>query len=233
MRRILLCCALAILVTSCIAKADIFLTSITLDPETAAGVTTNAPGAWSTNAADPLLQFGVASGGTFLNNPGIYAGSTFDLGEISIALAPGVNTFDLYADTLALGNAYYGAILFFDFATLPPAAVYNSNGGTGAFQVQAAGNNLICSANGGSFFCPAPGSSVYIAPDGSSVKVLGFTIDSQTPGTDLVKPIDIGPDGHPDTTAHLTLLYSPVPEPSAWLLLASMAGALGLLRRRR
>jgi len=56
------------------------LTSITLDPEDSAGTTTNAPGAWSTNTADPLSQVGVMSDRVFLNQ-GSESGT---LGEISI-----------------------------------------------------------------------------------------------------------------------------------------------------
>jgi hypothetical protein len=202
------------------------LTSITLDPEDASGTTTNAPGAWSTNPSDPLSQLGVVSGGAFLN----HAAPGFDLGEISIELVPGVNTFDLYANHVLPGNPFYGAILFFDGSVLPQIAVYNTNGGTGPFLVQAAGTNVMCSANGGAFFCPAPGSAVYTAPDGSSVEVLGFTIDSTSSGTDLISGVNIGSDGIADTTAQLTLRYNRVPEPGT----LGLAGAalLAFLRRR-
>ena len=73
------------------APVTVRLTSITIDPEDASGATTNAPGAWSTNLADPLCQAGVWSHGDFLNGtlPGI------GLGEISIPLKQGMNTFKL------------------------------------------------------------------------------------------------------------------------------------------
>ena len=48
---------------------NVFLTSITLDPEDTTGQTTDAPGAWSTNTGDPLSQVGVRSKGNFLNQP--------------------------------------------------------------------------------------------------------------------------------------------------------------------
>src|SRR5664279_1537701 len=77
---VILACAL--LGPVCTASAGVIFSSATLDPESASGQTTNAPGAWSTNLSDPLSPLGVQSGGTFLNIPG----SGFDLGEISICL---------------------------------------------------------------------------------------------------------------------------------------------------
>jgi len=118
----------------------VLLTSITLDPENAVGQTTNAPGAFSTNTGDSLGQIGVSSGGTFLNSPG----PGFSLGEISINLQPGINTFDLYANSIFPGNAFYGAVLFFDGVTTPPqVAVFNANGGVGNFSVQPSGTTIM------------------------------------------------------------------------------------------
>jgi len=48
---------------------NVFLTSITLDPEDVNGRTTDAPGAWTTNTGDQLYQVGVWSKGVFLNQP--------------------------------------------------------------------------------------------------------------------------------------------------------------------
>lgn len=204
------------------------ITSITLDPEDASGTTTNAPGAWSTNASDPLSQLGVRSGGVFLNNPGV----GFDLGEVSIPLQPGLNTFSLYANGLAPANPFYGLILFFDGALMPGIAAHNSNGGVAGFVVQPAGANLICSPNGGAFFCAAPGPPpVYVFPDGSRAELLSFTVDSTHPGTDLVSFVNIGANGVPDTTAQFTIRYDQVPEPSTfWLLLPGLV--LALKKRR-
>jgi PEP-CTERM motif len=208
----------------------VLLTSVTLDPESSTGATTNAPGAFSTNTGDPLGQIGVASGGTFLNSPG----PGFDLGEISINLQPGIDTFDLYGNTIHPGNPFYGVVLFFDGAGIPQVAVFNSNGGTGSFSIQPAGNTIIGSATGGCFFCLAPGTDTYSAPDGSTVKVIGFTVDSINAGTDLISVNNIGPNGVPDTVAHLSLEFTPasIPEPASILLLGiGIASILGFKRR--
>jgi hypothetical protein len=60
---------------------NVRLTGIMIDPEDAPGATSNAPGAWSTNLADPLYQVGVMSRGDFLNG----TPSGIGLGEISIS----------------------------------------------------------------------------------------------------------------------------------------------------
>ncbi len=208
------------------------MTSLTLDPETASGTTTGAPGAFSTNTADPLMQIGVMIGGVFVNTPG----PGFDLGEISIALQPGTTTLDLFANGLYPANLFYGAVLFFDGGLSPQIAVYNANGGSGGFSVQPAGATIIGSANGGNFFVAAPGTSLYTLPDGSTIEVLSFTINSLDGRVDNVGYVNIGPDGIPDTTAHLTLRYSPVPEPSALILFGSGlagVGAFAWSRRKR
>lgn len=182
------------------------LTSITLDPEDSTGTTTNAPGAWSTNTADPLSQVGVMSDGAFLNQ-GSESGI---LGEISIPLKPGINTFTLFGNMTLPGNAFYGAILFFDGAQTPPqVAVYNANGTLGSFLVQPAGTTIMGGANGGLFFDKAPGTSVYIAPDGTKVEVLSFVINSMSSNVDKISFGQIGPDGTPDTTAQLILNVTP------------------------
>ncbi len=182
------------------------LTSITLDPEDSTGTTTNAPGAWSTNTADPLSQVGVMSDGVFLNQ-GSEAGT---LGEISILLEPGINIFTLFGNGTFPGNAFYGAVLFFDGVPTPPQiAVYNANGTLGSFLVQPAGTTIMGSANGGLFFDIAPGTSVYIAPDGTKIEVLSFVINSMSSNVDEISFGRIGPDGTPDTTAQLILKVTP------------------------
>ncbi len=182
------------------------LTSITLDPEDSTGATTNAPGAWSTNTADPLSQVGVMSDGVFLNQ-----GSEFGtLGEIAIPLNPGINTFTLFGNGTFPANAFYGAVLFFDGVPTPPqSAVYNANGTLGSFLVQPAGTTIMGGANGGLFFDVAPGTSVYIASDGTKVEVLSFVINSMNSSTDEISFAEIGPDGTFDTTAQLMLRVTP------------------------
>jgi len=183
------------------------LTSITLDPENASGTTTNAPGAWSTSTGDSLAQLGVVRDGVFLNSPG----PGFSLGEISINLHPGINTFDLYGYGIFPSNLFYGAVLFFDgVATPPQLAVFNSNGGTGDFSIQPAGAKIIGGASGGLFFDSAPGASHFVAADGSTIEVIEFTVNSSIPGTDMVSLNNIGADGIPDTVAHLSLRVTPV-----------------------
>ncbi|MFQ5456806.1 MAG: hypothetical protein ACE5EA_11525, partial [Nitrospirota bacterium] len=182
------------------------LTSITLDPEDSTGTTTNAPGAWSTNTGDPLSQVGVFSDGVFLNQEADLG----NLGEISIPLKPGINTFTLFGNGIFPGNAFYGAVLFFDGVPTPPqAAVYNENGTLGSFSIQPADTTIIGSANGGIFLDKAPGTSVYIAPDGTKVEVLGYVINSMSSNTDEISFGQIGPDGTMDTTAQLILRVTP------------------------
>ena len=201
------------------SPTNVFLTSITLDPEDANGQTTNAPGAWSTNTGDPLSQVGVRYRGVFLNQP--IAGQSGTLGEISIQLQSGINTFTLYGNGVFPSNLFYGAILFFDGKVapytdpsgvdhaVPQIAVFNTNGSTGAFSIQPAGTSIISSANGGEFFGVAPGTSVYTAPDGTTVAVKNFTINSVSSTADLISYYFIGADGIPDTVATLQLDVTP------------------------
>lgn len=182
------------------------LTSVTLDPEDATGTTTNAPGAWSTNTADPLSQLLVIRGGVHQNQ----GASTGSLGEVDLPLEYGVNSLTLAGNGVFPSNPYYGAVLFFDgVATPPQIAVYSANGGDGAFLVQPAGTTIIGSANGGLFFDVAPGSSVYTSPNGTRVEVLSYAIDSLTSTTDLVGFGTIWSDGTPDTIASLVLNVTP------------------------
>lgn len=191
--------------------SSINLTSITLDTEDATGNTTNAPGVWSTNTADIFSQVGVMNETGFFLNTGSEPGN---LGEISIPLKPGINTFTLIGNGIFPVNAYYGAILFLDgIATPPQVAVYNANGNIGNFLVQPEGATVIGSANGGLFFDQAPGTSVYIAPDGTKVEVLSFVINSMSSNIDKISFAYIGPDGNPDTTAQLILRVTPPPPP--------------------
>ncbi len=197
-------------VSASFPDSSINLTSITLDPEDSTGNTTNTE-AWSTNTADPLSQVGIMNEiGVFLNN-GAESGT---LGEISIPLKPGINTFTLFGNGIFPENAFYGTVLFFDGIQTPPqAAVYNGNGNLVNFLVQPAGATVIGSANGGLFFDIAPGTSVYIAPDGTKVEVLSFVINSMSSKIDKISFAHIGPDGTPDTTAQLILRVTPPPQP--------------------
>jgi len=182
---------------------SVALTSITIDPEDQTGQTTNAPGAWSTNLADPLSQVAVWRDGQLLNDP--YAGPG-TLGEVNIPLQEGDNTFTLRGTGIFPMNPYYGAVLFFDGQQTPPQiAVYNQNAGTGPFMVQPARTTIIGSANGGLFFDKAPGASKYTSPDGTTVEVISYSIDATTGGSDEVSAYALGPDGTPDTTATLVL----------------------------
>lgn len=197
------------------SPTNVFLTSITLDPEDANGQTTNAPGAWSTNTGDPLSQVGVRSKGVFLNQPiGTLPNS---LGEISIQLQSGINTFTLYGNGVFPNTQDFGAILFFDHQVVlctdpsgaslvvPQIAVYNANGSTGAFSIQPPGTNIMSGSNGGTFFGCAPGTNIYTAPDGTTVAVKNFTINSVSSTADLISHYYIGADGIPDTVATLQL----------------------------
>lgn len=184
-------------------SSSVKLTSVTLDPENSTGVTTNAPGAWTTSLGDPLAQIAVKNdNGVLLNQ---MTSETF-LGDISIPLAPGINNFTLAGDNIFQGNEYYGAVLFFDGVTTPPQiSVYNSNGGIGNFSVQPEGTQIIGSANGGLFFDTAPGTHIYTAPDGTKVEVLSFVIDSINGTTDEISWGNVDANGVPDTVAKLSL----------------------------
>ena len=178
------------------------LTSLTIDPEDSTGTTTNAPGAWSTNLADPLSQVGLKSDGYFLNQ----RVNSISLGEISIPLQPGLNTFNLVGNGVFPSNLYYGAVLFFNGVQTPPQiAVYNENGVSGEFMIQPEGTNIMGSANGGNFIDPAPGTNVFVAEDGTLVEVVSFVINAASSTTDEVSGYAIGSDGTNDMTATLVL----------------------------
>ena len=184
------------------------LTSLTLDPEDSNGQTTNAPGAWSTNTGDPLSQVGVKSNGYFLNQ----GSESATLGEISIPLQAGLNTFNLVGNGVFPSNAFYGTVLFFKGVASPPQiAVYNQNGATGTFMVQPNGKDIIGSANGGLFFDKAPGTNTFTTTDGTKIEVVNFTINSQTSTTDQISYGNIGADGTNDTAATLILRVTPNP----------------------
>ena len=117
------------------------------------------------------------------------------MGEISIPLTPGINSFTLFGNGTFSGNAYYGAVLFFDgVATPPQVAVYNAIGTLGSFLVQPAGATIMGDANGGQFLDVAPGTPEYVAPDGTKVEVLGFVINSMSSSVDEISP-ELAPMG--------------------------------------
>jgi len=225
-------CGLVTIGLLCLGVSSAFavtLTSLTLEKSTDLGAWTNAPGGiWSTNLSDPLTQLGVRQNGVFLNTPG----NGLDLGEISIDLAPGLNTFELFGTSRYGGSNYYGLALFFDYNASPPdMAVYNSNGSFGPFSVTPAGTTISGSANGGMFPDIAPGSSFFSAPDGSTVELVGFNVLYDTSNIDIVSWGNIEADGFADTYAVLELNYSPVPVPATIFLVGS--GLLGLVGLRK
>jgi hypothetical protein len=208
------------------------LTSLTLDMTTAGGTTLNT-GSWSTNTGDGLAQLGVRQSGIFLNTP---INLTFDLGEISIALAPGLNTFELFGTHPAGSNNYYGLALFFNsHATPPDMAVYNANNSLGPFTVTPAGTQVMGSANGGLFLDIAPGSALYTAPNGSTVELVAFNVffDALTSPNIVSWGSSTTLDSYPDIKANLTLNYTPAaPIPGTIFLLGAGMGLLAIYSRR-
>ncbi|MDD4248615.1 MAG: PKD domain-containing protein, partial [Methanosarcina sp.] len=186
--------------------SSIKLTDLTLDGENSTGATTNS-GAFTANPEDSFGQIGVRDeNGIFFNQPS----SISPLGKISIPLQLGINNFSLVADGFYPENENYGAVLFFDGVSVSPqVAVYNSNGGTGAFSVQPAGTDITGSAEGGSSLDKAPGSSFYVTPDGTKVEVLSFVLDSKKGLTDEVTGENLGANGVPDTIAKISLKVTP------------------------
>ncbi|MBU1054356.1 MAG: PEP-CTERM sorting domain-containing protein [Proteobacteria bacterium] len=231
MKKLIMAVFLTSLVIGVVSPAfAVNLTSLTLEKSTAIGAWTNAPGGiWSSNLGDPFAQLGVRQNGVFLNTPG----NGLDLGEISIDLLPGLNTFELFGTSSTGGSDYYGLALFFDHNASPPdMAVYNSNGSSGPFAVTPAGTTISGSANGGMFPDIAPGSSIFSAPDGSTVELVGFNVVYDASNiVDIVSWGNIAADGYVDTHAVLELNYTPVPVPGTMLLLSS--GLISLIGFRK
>ncbi len=208
------------------AASSVTLTDLTLDGENSAGVTTGS-GAFTTNPEDSFGQIGVRDeNGIFFNMPS----SGGPLGKISIPLQVGVNNFSLVADGVYPGNEYYGAVLFLNgFSDSPQIAIYNSNGGAGAFSVQPAGTDITGSAEGGSSSVKAPGSSFYVTPDGTKIEVVSFVVDSKKGLTDEISGENFGANGVPDTVAKLSLIVTPsVTVPLASFSASSLSGTAPL-----
>ena len=185
------------------------LTSVTMEKCTSTGEWTNAPGGiWSTNTGDSLTQLAILQNGAFLNKEQ----SELDLGEVSIPLSPGINTFELYGTSVYNDSDYYGLALFFDGQTTPPAiAVYNSNLSTESFSVIPGGTTISGSANGGLFPDTAPGTSVFSTSDGAIVRLIEFKVSHADSNTDIVSWGNIAADGYADTYAILKLHYTSAP----------------------
>jgi hypothetical protein len=226
----------SIFVGTAAATSSVKLTSVTLDPTSPTGQT-EWTRAWSTNLADSLSQLGVKDSSGFLNG---HSGAV-TLGEVSIPLNNGTNTFDLIGSNLPQqpAGSYYSAELFLDgVAVHPQISVYNSDGGSGSFVVNANGVSIMGSANGGIMPDIAPGSSIYVAPDGANVEVISYDVSTQGT-TDEVGFNTIGADGYTDTIAHLTLEVTPprspsVPEfPSIVVPVAAILGLVMIIGRRK
>ncbi|ALK05598.1 MAG: hypothetical protein AAY43_07680 [Methanosarcina sp. 795] len=208
------------------AASSVTLTDLTLDGENSSGATTGS-GAFTTNPEDSFGQIGVRDeNGIFFNMPS----SGGPLGKISIPLQLGVNNFSLVADGIYSGNEYYGAVLFLNgFSDSPQIAIYNSNGGAGAFSVQPAGTDITGSAEGGSSSVKAPGSSFYVTPDGTKIEVVSFVVDSKKGLTDEISGENFGANGVPDTVAKLSLIVTPsVTVPLASFSASSLSGTAPL-----
>jgi hypothetical protein len=188
------------------ATSPLTLSSITIDPEDSTGQTTNAPGAWTTSLGDGMTQIAVYDGTTLQNIPQ----PSFNLGEISIPLHSGINTFTLVGNGIFPGNPYYGAVLFFNGQQTPPQiAVYNQNGGSIDYKVQPNTATVISCANGGHFFDNAPGTSWFYTADGTLIEVIDFTIDATSSSTDKVAAYNTGANGVSDMTATLSIRVTP------------------------
>ncbi len=206
--------------------SSVTLTDLTLDGENSAGATTGSA-AFTANPEDSFGQIGVRDeNGIFFNQPS----SGGPLGKISIPLQIGVNNFALVADGFYSGNENYGAVLFLNgVSASPQIAVYNSNGGTGAFSVQPAGTDITGSAEGGSSSDKAPGSSFYVTSDGTKVEVVSFVVDSKNGLTDEISGENFGGNGVPDTVAKLSLKVTPsVTVPLATFSASPLSGAAPL-----
>jgi len=127
--------------------------------------------------------------------------------DVNLPLALGSNTFTMVGDSTTTGSPF-GLNLFFNDETIPGITVYNSNGGTGAFSVQAAETATDGYATGGASSVPASGVVSVATDDGFAVTLAAFTMRSTTtPFVDLATGLDIGtPNGTADTvTASMTL----------------------------
>jgi hypothetical protein len=144
--------------------------------------------------------------------------------DVNLPLALGTNTFSVAGDSVTSGTPF-GLGLFFNDETNPGIAVYNANGGTGAFSVQAQETSTMGEATGGAATVPGPGVTSWAAGDGYSVTLTSYRMtSSSTPFVDLVGSGGaVGtPNGTADTHGAFTL---EVTQPGDIQVFSSMGSA--------
>jgi hypothetical protein len=153
--------------------------------------------AWQLGVTSPALSLPTATPFSFLN-PGAH--------DIDLPLALGTKTFTVVGDQTTAGTAF-GLNLFFNDDVLPAISVFNTNGDTGAFSVQAPETSTAGVATGGATSVPASGVTSFITGSGIAVTLTSYTMRSAaSPFVDFTSGFIVGTtNGTADTVAAFTL----------------------------
>jgi hypothetical protein len=160
----------------------------------------------NTNVDTQAFQLGVTSPAVAL--PSGTAVSFLNPGaeDINLPLSLGTNTFTIVGDQTTASSPF-GLNLFFNDEVIPGITVFNANGGTGAFSIEAPETSTTGFATGGPGPVPASGVTSAATSDGFAVTLTSYTMkSSSSPFVDLMNGFTAGSsNGTADTVGSFTL----------------------------